>query len=176
MREKLPAIQEMTTEEKKITEQYSIIKEGAMKYITNSRGKIVSEGYHDFKVIRHGELLALIGQTGAMQRLLKMPTSEEGFFEESPAEFHELRFNNELGLLIAKEGAMQFILDMNTGEKISEGYHSFFEKNGKLYGRMGARMEEIDTPIQRSIDETRQITDASGEPKNIDENKEDLIR
>lgn len=141
----------------KISDRYSIIERGALSYIKNSKGKIVSNGHHDFKVLRHGDIMCLIGKTGACSKILKTPETEDGFFEESPIRFHEIHFDDELGLLISTEGANNFIIDMNTASKVSKGYHEFFKKDGKLYGRKGSKEEEINLPAQERLEERKLI-------------------
>lgn len=149
----------------KINDKYSILKRGSLKYIVNPLGKIVSGGYHEFKVFKHGNMFALLGKLGAIERLLKPPRNIDDFFEESPVKFHNLNFDDKLGLLIAKRGARKYIIDMNTGEEISRGYHEFFRKDGKLWGCMGAVEEEVQlftpelpqVPLEIDGDNTKEL-------------------
>jgi hypothetical protein len=141
----------------KINENYRILQKGALKYIVNEEGKVVSEGYHEFKVFKHNDIMALAGKTGATQKLLKMPQSLDNFFEESPAEFHEINFDDELGLMIVSKGAMSYILDMQTGQEISKGYHKIVKKGGRLYGQTGATEEEIKLFSPKQISDKIQV-------------------
>ena len=151
-REKLPDCQG-----EKINENYQILQKGALKYIGNNEGQIVSKGYHEFKVFKHNDIVAIVGQEGAKYKLLKIPQNLDGFFEESPARFHEIIFDDELGLIIASAGAMSCILDMQTGQEISKNYHSIFKRGGKLYGKTGTHEEEIELFTPKQISETKQI-------------------
>ena len=117
---------------------YSVHSKGALNYITNPKGKIVSRGYHEFQVFKQGDAVALVGMVGAIGNLLKLPCDEDDVFEESEVGFHEIYFDSETQLLLAKTGAKSYIVDPATGRKISDGYHEFFWKMGTLYGRIGA--------------------------------------
>jgi len=147
----LPVIQV----DESIDDNYSIRKSGAMSYIVNKNGKIVSNVYHEFKLFHEDDIYAMIGQTGAMSKILKLPQNIDDFFEESPTEFHDLHHDAELGLMISTTGAMSYIVEMNTGEIISKGYHSFFRKSNTLYGQTGTTIEKVKL-IPKEI-ETRQI-------------------
>jgi|GEM_PF-2752253 len=122
---------------------YSFEREGSVFYIVNPDGQRVSNGYHSFEVFNEGEHRALVGQLGAIGRILKIPENKDDFFEESQAEFHDLHFQQDVQRLISKTGAMNYIIDPMTGQEISDGYHEFFMKDGKLYGRKGATVEEV---------------------------------
>lgn len=106
-------------------------------HIVNSKGKVVSKGYHGFETFRVGDAVALIGRLGAIGRILRVPANEDGFFEESEADFHDLTFDKETGLLLASTGAKSHIVDPVAGKKVSSGHHSYFWKEGELYGRIG---------------------------------------
>jgi len=146
----------------KINGNYRIIRKGALKYIVNPEGKMVSDGYHEFKVFKHNNMVGLIGKKGSIQKLLKMPQSLDDSFEESPANFHEINFDDELGLMIVSRGAMSYILDMQTGQEISKGYHKIVKREGKLYGQTGAKEEEIElfspeqTPNTKGVEDNNQ--------------------
>lgn len=137
----------------KINENYRLLKKGALNYIVNNDSKIVSQGYHEVKVFRHDNVVALIGTLGATQRILKIPQNTDDFFEESPAGFFEIHFDNELGLIVVSVGAAQYILDMQTGQKISKGYHEISKRDGKLYGRSGNTEEEIELLTSNQVDD-----------------------
>ncbi|MCK4540008.1 hypothetical protein KAU09_02545 [Candidatus Parcubacteria bacterium] len=141
----------------KVNENYRILKKGALKYIINNDGKIVSEGYHEFDIFKHDNVIALIGRKGAMQNLLKTPQNLDDFFEESPEDFHDIYFDDSLGLMIVSTGAMNYVLDMQTGQKISKGYHEIVKRGDKLYGQIGATEEEIEFIASKQIPNTNQI-------------------
>src|SRR3989338_3084769 len=110
--EKASSLSAITSEENKPREalseylpEYSVRMVGKLYCIVNSRGQVVSNGYHEFKVFKHGDAIALLGQLGAMQKILKIPQTSDSFFEESNVDFHELRFDEKTGLLLAQTGA-----------------------------------------------------------------------
>lgn len=129
--------------EERINDNYYIGQSGCLKYIVNSKGKVVSEGYHSFTVFKHGDFTALAAKVGSMTRLLKLPETIDSFFEESPSGFFRLNYDKEIGCFVSQTGAMKHIFDMNIGKEITEGYHSMFRRGNKLYGEIGAHVEEV---------------------------------
>jgi hypothetical protein len=122
---------------------YRIIKRGALKFIANYAGKIVSNGYHEFKFFKFGKLHCFSGILGAMTVILKVPVNPDDFLLPSN-EFHDLSFNKDLGLFLIKTGAMSYILNPITGKAFSKGYHDIFRNaGGDLMGRTGAHEEVI---------------------------------
>jgi len=65
-----------------LSKEYKIRKEGAMKYITNSKGVVVSNHYHDFDNFNFSGTERLIGQSGSLKYILKIPLEQDGFFQE----------------------------------------------------------------------------------------------
>lgn len=68
----------------KLNYKYSVLERDTMKYIVNPQKKVVSNGYHEFQIFKHEGIMGLIGKAGSMSKVLKVPETEEGFFEESP--------------------------------------------------------------------------------------------
>ena len=122
---------------------YTIQQKEGFYYIVNSKDKIVSKPYHQFRTFKVGEAVALLGKIGAKERLLKLPQNEDDFFAESEADFHDIRFDDATQLLLATTGAMNYIVDPATGKIISDGYHDLFWRGGKLYGKTGATEYEV---------------------------------
>ena len=120
--------------------QYQIVGEGS-KHIVDLNGRVVSRIYHNIEEFQCGPMMALIGRNGAIGRLLMIPSNPNEFFEESDAKFHSLHFD--LGFLFAKMGAMHYVVEPLSGRIISKGHHSYFRKNGKLFGQIGATTEEV---------------------------------
>ncbi len=122
---------------------YSIKQEGGFSHIVNAKGEKVSDSYHELKQFKVGDASAWIGKLGAMERLLKPPHTEDGLFEESGAKFHLLKYDKKLRLLLATTGALSYVVDPRSAQEISGGYHDFFWRDGKLYGRTGSTEEEV---------------------------------
>jgi len=54
--------------------------------------------------------------------------------------YHEIYQDDELGYRIGRIGGISFLLN-NLGAEVSGGFHSFFKKDGVIYGRLGATTE-----------------------------------
>ena len=139
---------------KKELPNFQIVSKGGFKYVADAQtGNIISKGYHDFEVYRRegseGQptFVTLLGEKGAMKRALRLSEDKEGspFFEESPESFHSMEVREDLGdLIIIRIGGVKYIVNPSTGTKASRGYHKYYEKDGKIYGELGALTEEID--------------------------------
>ena len=152
----LVPINSNTSKESNIKElpKFKIVSEGGLKYIADAQtGNIVSKGYHDFEVYRNEgsegrpTFVTLLGKKGAVKRALRLSEDNNGspYFEESPEDFHDMEVREDLGnLILVQTGSMKHIVNPSTGTKASEGYHDFYEKDGKLYGKSGAFTEEVD--------------------------------
>ncbi len=126
-----------------------MVQEGSLFYITDNVGRKISDGFHEFKLFvvasddNRLQIRGLIGKIGAMSQALRPPTKDNPRFVASE-EFHELEFRVDLGgYFVAKTGALNSIMGPD-GKAVTKGYHEFFVRDGKIFGRMGDKIEEID--------------------------------
>ncbi len=143
---KLDNQQELSTE----TGKYRLVQKGALKYIADKHGHVVSDGFHSFSVFEHSEgdtkIVGILGRIGADTRALRPPTLEDPVFRSSPEGFHDIEFRKDLGDRFAINiGAMKYLIN-NHGEKITGGYHEFFIRDGKMFGQTGPFVEEVKVP------------------------------
>lgn len=76
-----------------------------------------------------------IRYTKAGAALIPVDTNGEGI--ERNLNFHEIRYDFTINHAIGRSGAFVYVLD-SSGRKISDGFHKFFLKDGKLWGQFGA--------------------------------------
>lgn len=129
-------------------EKYSTVKEGALTYIVDEFGRKVSEGYHSYELFTSTnldgiEIKGLIGRIGGIKLALRLPTEEDPTFRPSREAFHDIEYRPDLGgIFVVKTGSLCRIID-NEGRSITDGYHTISMRDGKLYGKKGAKEEEI---------------------------------
>lgn len=128
--------------------KYQIISQGALKFIADSRGNILSEGFHDFKPFRattpQGEYHLLIGSLGSKSVVLNLSSDGNSIISVSE-EFHSIAFSSELKAFTIKNGALTWIIDPLTGCPAHKtGYHSIERHNNEFFGRIGATKEKIE--------------------------------
>ena len=56
--------------------------------------------------------------------------------------YHKVWWDEALGYRIGKRGAIRYLLDWK-GDRIGGGYHSYFLKDGVVYGKLGATIEIV---------------------------------
>ncbi len=127
---------------------FRIIKEGSQYFIVDANGRKVSEGYHEFQTfnVKEGDhnIMVIVGKIGGVKYILRPPLNEGGQFERTTERYHDLEYRSDLGgFFVTTLGALSYMIDSNTGQKISNGYHSIYKEGGVLYGRLGAAVEEI---------------------------------
>lgn len=134
--------------EKTLPSGFKLRKKGSLSYIVDKDNKICSKGYHEFKIFESQDgdttVSAIIGKLGAAEYILMPPTKKNPYFKEMTESYHELKYRPDLGgLFLIEQGALSYIIDHKTGKKISKGYHNIYEKDGHIYGELGASVEEI---------------------------------
>lgn len=150
--------------------KYRMVQKGALKYIADKRGRIVSDGFHSFSVFEHNEgdtkIVGILGKLGADTRALRPPTSGDPVFRSSPEGFHEIEFRGDLGGRFAiKIGALKYLIN-DQGRKISGGYHEFFIRGGKIIGQIGVDEEEVKIPgVEVSEPQPKQFSGSDDKKK-----------
>ena len=135
---------------------YEISQQGALKFIVDKKtGQPVSDGFHDIFVYEQGDdegtvVRGVIGQIGAAQHPLSIPTEPGGRFDTNTEGYHSVEYRFDLGYFTGKTGASICLLDSTTGEKLSRGYHSIRREGDRLFGTLGSSEEEIALPISAS--------------------------
>ena len=134
--------------------KFKIVSKREYKYIADAKtGNIVSNGYDKFEVHRRegseGQptFVTLLGKKGSKFHALRLEEDSKGsqYFEESAEDFHDMEVREDLGdLILIKSGAKKYVVNPSSGTKATKGYHEFYEKDGKLYGQLGATTEEVD--------------------------------
>ncbi len=138
----------LTKEGMEASSDYTIVTRGSVSFLADKSGNIVSKGYHEFKVFtvtteQGAELKGIIGETGALKYALKPPTEDNSMFEPSKEGFHDMEYRGDLGgVFVTRTGATSTIVD-GEGRSITNEYHEIFSRDNKLYGKVGAREEEI---------------------------------
>lgn len=128
--------------------KYGFVREGGLVYIVDEAGNKVSDGYHSYELFTSSapdgtEIKGILAKLGAMSVALRPPTEENNRFQPSAEKFHDIHYRADLGgVFVTQTGAMQQIVD-NDGRPITGTYHEFFMRDGKLYGKMGAHIEQI---------------------------------
>lgn len=133
--------------------KYHFVKQGSLTYIVDETGDKVSDGYHEFEIFKAeaeggSEIRGILASLGAKKKVLSPPTEDNPKFRASEEEFHELHYRPDLGgVFTTKTGAMQHIVGSD-GKPASKGYHDIYRSGDKIYGKVGARVEEINnTPL-----------------------------
>lgn len=126
---------------------FSTIRRGALTYIVNSRGEVISGGFHDFKplrVIGKGyELRILLGTLGSQTFILNA-LGDGQRIETRTQGHHQIEYRKDLRSLVVRSGAMLWLLDPLSGEHAHlQGYHSIERRGSDYYGIVGATTERI---------------------------------
>lgn len=127
---------------------FQIVKRGAMKFIADLRGGILSDGYHEFKMFRaftdEGELRIIIGTLGSGSCILNCALDKSKFLKVSD-DFHEINYRADLKALTVRNGGLIAILSPFTGKAAHlSGYHSIERRGMEYFGTIGARTEKIE--------------------------------
>lgn len=132
--------------------KYHFVKQGSLTYIVDEVGNKVSDGYHEFEIFKAeaqggSEIRGILARLGAMKKVLSPPTENNPRFQASEEEFHAVQYRPDLGgVFTTQTGAMQHIIGYD-GKPASKDFHDIYRSGDKIYGRVGARVEEISRTV-----------------------------
>lgn len=136
---------------------YYIGRLGAREYLIDQDGDRISNGFHSYFCKDSVIYGALSSDTQVVVE--KNGTVREGGFPY-PKDLHdnyqnfravkcrpkesykEVWYNKETHCCVGKNGAMEYLIDKN-GNQVGSGYHSFFRKDGKIYGKIGSDTQVV---------------------------------